>query len=208
VQLAADKPLVACLGDVAASGGYYVAAASAHVVAQPTTITGSIGVVSARVALQPLLDKWGITTETVTRGARAGLLDPLRPLDEEEMRALDAEIDAIYEAFIDVVVQGRGRTREEILKVAGGRVWSGAVAQAHDLVDELGGFEAALRYASARAGCDLEPVVVRPLRAKIPPLAPPAGRALLPPLFGLLPDLFRRERVLLLSDVIGWIGLD
>lgn len=200
VQLAAEKPVVACMGDVAASGGYYVSAPAAHVIAQPTTITGSIGVVSARIALQPLLEKWGITTETMKRGAHAGLLDPFHPLDEEETRALDKEIGAIYDAFVDVVVQGRGRTREEILQVAEGRVWSGAEAHARGLVDELGGFETALRYASARAGRDLEPAVIRTLRTKLPPLPPPRGAFTFEmPWLALL-----RERALVLSDWIAF----
>jgi protease-4 len=198
VQLAAEKPLVACLANVAASGGYYVAAATSHVIAEPTTITGSIGVVAARFVIQPLLDKWGIATETVKRGARAGLLDPFKPLDADELAAIDGEVGAIYDAFIDVVAQGRGKAREEVLELAQGRVWSGADAHARGLVDELGGFDAAVRYASARAGRDLEPVVLRPFRSRIPPLAPPSpGRALL--------DLFSGERVLAISDVATWL---
>ena len=198
MQLAAEKPLVACLANVAASGGYYVAAASSHLIAEPTTITGSIGVVAARFVIQPLLDKWGITTETVKRGARAGLLDPFKPLDDDELAAIDGEIGATYDAFIDVVAQGRGKPREEILELAQGRVWSGADAHARGLVDELGGFETAVRYASARAGRDLEPVLIRSFRSRIPPLAPPSpGRALL--------DLFTGERVLAISDVATWL---
>jgi protease-4 len=199
VQLAAEKPLVACLANVAASGGYYVAAASSHVIAEPTTITGSIGVVAARFVIEPLLEKWGIKTEVVKRGARAGLLDPLKPLSDDEEAAIDGEIGATYDAFVDVVAQGRGKSREQVEELARGRVWSGADAHTHGLVDELGGFETAVRYASARAGRDLEPVVVRPFRSRIPPLTPPSSpaRALL--------DLFSGERVLAISDVATWI---
>ena len=216
LQLAREKPLVACFSDVAASGGYYVAAAAHHVVAQRTTITGSIGVISARVAADPLMERLGIVTESITRGARARLLDPMHRLSEDETRAIDTEIGGMYDAFVGIVAEGRKRERADIERVAQGRVWTGRDAQTHGLVDELGGLSAALAAARTRARLpDLAPVAVlrAPPWSRIPPLPLPRsaaateehllGRVL--GLFGMDLDLFHllrgRERVLLLSEL-------
>jgi protease-4 len=173
-QLAREKPLIAYFGDVAASGGYYVAATAQHIVAQPTTITGSIGVVAARVAVEPLLARLGVNAESVRRGARVGLLDPFHPLTEDEEGALDREIGAVYDDFVDLVARGRKRPRTEVLDLAEGRVWSGEAAHARGLVDQLGGFETALQVARERGGVPhAPPVLLRALRSHIPPLAPP-----------------------------------
>jgi protease-4 len=180
VQLAKDKPLVACMANVAASGGYYVAAAAHSIVAQPTTITGSIGVVSARFALAPLLGRMGIVPEIMKRGARSDLLSPTRPLTAAERTALEKELDVIYRAFVRVVALGRKKSVEEIERVAEGRVWSGAAAHARGLVDELGGFDLALSVVRKRVGAGaehLEPVILRAPRRPVPPLDPPAQRA-------------------------------
>ena len=216
LQLARDKPLIACFSDVAASGGYYVAAAAQHIVAQRTTITGSIGVISARVAADPLMDRLGIVTESLTRGARAKLLDPMHRLSEDETHAIDTEIGGMYDAFVDIVARGRKRERAEIQRVAQGRVWTGRDAQTHGLVDELGGLRTALIAARSRAGLhELAPVAVlrAPPWSRIPPLPLPRsaaasedhllGRVLA--FFGVDVDLFHllqgRERVLLLSEL-------
>ncbi len=175
-QLAREKPVVACFTNVAASGGYYVAAAAHHVVAQPTTITGSIGVVSARLSADALLDRLGVTTETLSRGARASLLDPLRKITESDREALLGEMRGVYDAFVGVVAQGRKRSAEEIDRVARGRVWTGRAALAHGLVDELGGFRTALAAVRARvgpAGARLEPATVRPPLTRVLPLPVP-----------------------------------
>ena len=216
LQLAREKPLIACFSDVAASGGYYVAAAAQHVVAQRTTITGSIGVIAARVAADPLMERLGIVTESMTRGARARLLDPLHRLSEDETRAVDTEIGGMYDAFVDIVARGRNRPRADIERVAQGRVWTGRDAQTHGLVDELGGLRTALIAARTRAGVsELTPVAVlrAPPWSRIPPLPLPRsaaateehllGRMLA--FFGVDLELFHllqgRERVLLLSEV-------
>lgn len=174
-QLRREKPLVTCMANVAASGGYYVAAATHHIVAQPTTITGSIGVVSARIVAEPLLARLGIVTETLRRGAHAGLLDMGKTLEPGEREALDREIGGIYDAFIEAVAEGRGKPKDAIEAVAQGRVWSGRDAQARGLVDTLGGFETALQLACARAGLEVSDVQVGSIRAwsKIPPLPLP-----------------------------------
>jgi protease-4 len=174
VRLAAEKPLVACMANVAASGGYYVAAPAHVIVAEPTTITGSIGVVAARFSAAPLLARLGITTSEVQRGARSGLLDPIATLDEDEKRAIDKEIEGIYEAFVQVVADGRGKTVEQIHAVAEGRVWTGKDALTQGLVDKLGGFDLALAVARERLGpgaAKLAPKLLVPRRSSIAPFA-------------------------------------
>jgi protease-4 len=170
-RLAAEKPLIACMGDVAASGGYYVAAAAHEIVAQPTTVTGSIGVVSARVILDPLLARLGVVTQVLQRGANARLLDPLLPLGDGEKRAIDREIDRLYQGFLEVVAAGRGRAVGEIEPLAQGRVWIGADAHRHGLIDRLGGFEHALEVLRGRIGRGadrLRVVALRPPRRSHP----------------------------------------
>jgi protease IV len=212
-QLAKEKPVVACFANVAASGGYYVAAPAHEIFAQSTTITGSIGVVAARVVIEPLLQKVGIVTETVKRGARAGMFDVARPLTDDEQGVLEREIDGVYRAFVEVVARGREQTMEQIERVAQGRVWTGAEASSRRLVDRLGGFDEALASARRRAGDDsgeLAPVVLRAPRAEIAPLDPPAraARVLLRAIGvdpGLLALARARERVLVWSELASWI---
>ena len=162
--LAAQKPLVACMGDVAASGGYYVSAAAHEIVAQPTTITGSIGVIGARFAIDPLLARLGVVTHVLQRGAHAKLQRPLLGLDEGDKGAIDREIERMYQAFLRVVAASRGRSVDEIKPFAEGRVWLGTDAHRHGLVDRLGGFDSALEVVRARIGrgaARLRVVVVR-----------------------------------------------
>lgn len=180
VQLAAEKPLVACFGDVAASGGYYVAAAAHAIVAQPTTITGSIGVVATRIVLEPLLSRLGVVAQVVQRGARAHHLAPTQPFGEEDRAVIDRELAAFYTTFVGIVAAGRKRSQDEIDAVARGRVWTGADAHARGLVDVLGGFDAALDAVRARIGrgaARLEPAALRSPRSPLPPLDLPAKRA-------------------------------
>jgi protease-4 len=180
-QLAAEKPLVACMANVAASGGYYVAAPAHAIVAQPTTITGSIGVVSARVLVAPLLERFGVTTETVKRGGRADLHEPTRRLTDEERAVIQAELEGAYQAFLAIVARGRKRPVADVHAVAQGRVWAGVDAARIGLLDELGGFEAALARVRSLVGgpraAELEPVIVRAPREAGLPLDPPARKA-------------------------------
>lgn len=177
VQLAREKPVVACMANVAASGGYYVAAPAHRIVCEPVTITGSIGVVGARLTMEPLLARLGVTTETVQRGARAGLLSPTAPLSEDERAALVRELDATYKNFVRVVAEGRKMKIDEVEPLARGRVYTGEDARAHGLVDALGGFDVALREVRAMLPAPLrervEPHVMRAPRRPIPILQPP-----------------------------------
>lgn len=193
-QLGREKPVVACMANVAASGGYYVAAPAKRIVAQPTTITGSIGVVAARVSLEPLLAKLGIRTEVVARGARSALLGGMGPLDEDDRRAIQRELDAMYNAFVNVVATGRGRPVAEIEPLARGRVYTGKDALDLGLVDALGGFDVALtemhQLAPGTVGADV--VVMRAPRGHVDLVDPPkqAARMILG---AVLPE---RERLL------------
>lgn len=178
VQLAREKPVVACMANVAASGGYYVAAPAHKIVCEAVTITGSIGVVGARLTMEPLMAKLGISTETVQRGARAGLLSPSAPLSEDERAALTRELEATYRAFVRVVAQGRKMKVDEVEPLARGRVYTGVDAKAVGLVDVLGGFDVALREVRAMLPADVreaaEPFVVRAPREPLPLMHPPA----------------------------------
>ena len=143
-RLAEGKPVVACFGEVSASGGYYVAAPAHAIVAQRLTVTGSIGVIAARFVVSDLLARVGVTTEVLRRAPHADLLQNPRPMDPGEHALVAHEIDAFYRAFIDVVAAGRRLSVEVIEPLARGRVWSGADAHTHGLVDRLGGLDVAL----------------------------------------------------------------
>jgi protease-4 len=182
MRLAEKKPVIACLGNVAASGGYYVAAGAHAIVAQATTITGSIGVVAAHLVLSPLMEKLGIVTELVKRGARADMLSASRPLDDGERRAMSEEIDGYYRDFVDIVAKGRNKPAEEIEKLARGRVYSGVEALRVGLVDKLGGLDVAVDLCRERAGetTDVDCAVVKAPRTtpKPPELPAPFVQAL------------------------------
>jgi protease-4 len=152
VQLARKKkPVIVSMGDYAASGGYYVTIGSDAVVAQPATITGSIGVFSGKFSLRGLYDKLGITKEAVSRGQHARLFTEYRPWNEEERAKVRAQNQAFYEDFVGKVAEGRGKTRDEIDAVAQGRVWTGAEAVSRGLVDRLGGLDVAIDLAREKA---------------------------------------------------------
>jgi protease-4 len=179
VLLRAKKPVVAFLGDVAASGGYYVAAPCSRIVAQPTTVTGSIGVVSMRMVASELADRVGIRPQTVRAAPHADVHSPFRGLQDSERALLWAESEAIYRTFVRIVAEGRQRSAEDIERVARGRVWSGADALRHGLVDELGGFDRAISAVRelapalrALTAADFEVNVTSPRRGEPPAAAP------------------------------------
>jgi len=147
-----DKPVVASLGDVAASGGYYLAAAADTVLAEAGSLTGSIGVVGGKLDVSGLYERLGIGRESVERGARAGLATETRGFTPDERGALREEMLALYELFVDRVAEGRGLPREQVARAAQGRIWSGERARSLGLVDALGGPLEALREVRRRAG--------------------------------------------------------
>ena len=146
-RIRAKKPVVALMGDAAASGGYYVSAAASHVVARRGTVTGSIGVVLIRPVAGGLYKKLGVNPVAIERGARAGLLDPSRSPSADEMNVLRRQLGYVYEEFKDRVSRGRQIELADLENIAGGRVWTGAEAHDLGLVDEIGGFGEALRKA-------------------------------------------------------------
>jgi protease-4 len=151
-QLAREKPVVASMGDVAASGGYYLASAADAVFAEAGTLTGSIGVVGGKPNLEGLYRRIGVARESVERGARAGMLSEVRGFTPGERTALREDMASLYTTFVARVAEGRGLSADAVEKVAQGRVWSGARAHALGLVDALGGPLEALREVRRRAG--------------------------------------------------------
>jgi len=146
------KPVVVSMGDVAGSGGYYVAMNADTIVAEPSTITGSIGVVFTRFSLSRLLARAGISIDYVKDGELADALSPARMLSESEMSQLNLMVGQLYENFTAKVAQGRKLTPKEAESIARGRVWSGVQAKAQGLIDELGGLDKAVEIARAKAG--------------------------------------------------------
>jgi protease-4 len=146
-QASTRKPVVASMADVAASGGYYIAMGANRILAEPETLTGSIGVVAAVMNVKGTLDRLGIKVERVTRGQHALSLSPLSDPERMMTASWRQLLEDFYWQFVDKVAQGRQRTRAEIHAVAQGRVWTGRDAVAKGLVDELGGLQRALEVA-------------------------------------------------------------
>jgi protease IV len=153
---AAGKPVVASMGDVAASGGYYVAAPSSEIMAEPSTITGSIGIYGFKIDVSGLLGKLGLNTEVYRRGEHADELAPYRPWTDEERRIATGQLQHLYQLFLKTVADGRGArglaTPERVNEIGRGHVWSGAEGQRLGLVDGFGGFTAAVDRAADLAG--------------------------------------------------------
>ncbi|HET8646361.1 MAG TPA: signal peptide peptidase SppA [Vicinamibacteria bacterium] len=146
------KPVVVSMGDLAASGGYYIAMGSDGIVAQPGTITGSIGVFGGKFSLRGLYEKVGLRKEILTRGRHADLFTEYRPWTDEERAKIRDLMTEFYREFVNKAAQGRKKSYDEVHEVAQGRVWTGGEALSHGLVDRLGGFDAALALAKERAG--------------------------------------------------------
>lgn len=146
------KPVVASMGDVAASGGYYAAMGAEEIFASPTTLTGSIGVFYAKPALRRLAEDFGVTQVAIDRGALAGLTDTFDPWTEPQRAAAQRWIDDFYDGFITEVAASRKLDKARVDEVARGRVWSGEDARARGLVDHLGGLMDAIAAAKQKAG--------------------------------------------------------
>jgi len=153
------KPVIASMGDVAASGGYYVAVGADEILAEPSTITGSIGVFIGHFDASELFDKLGLNLVTLKRGASADLFHPNRSLTDTERRTLQTWVEGFYDDFLDRVAVGRNLTKPEVDDVGKGRVWTGAQALEKRLIDRFGGLDTAIatamRYANVSdAGID------------------------------------------------------
>jgi protease-4 len=152
----AGKPVVASMGSVAASGGYYVSVAADTIVANPGTITGSIGVVTGKLVARGLKDRLGIGSDAVRTNANADAWSVDAPFTDEQHARVEAEADLYYTDFVERVAVGRGLSVEDVDAVARGRIWTGADALERGLVDELGGLRTAVDRAKVLAGLDAD----------------------------------------------------
>ena len=158
-----EKPIVASMGSTAASGGYYIAAIADEIFANPGTLTGSIGVIMQFTKIKGLYEKIGLEQQVVKSGKFKDTGSPVRDLTDEERELLQATLDDVHNQFIDAVFEGRQEhlTREEIVALADGRIFSGQQALEHKLVDQLGNLTDAIERAGELGGIEGKPKVVR-----------------------------------------------
>ncbi|MGA7676847.1 MAG: signal peptide peptidase SppA, partial [Dehalococcoidia bacterium] len=149
-----EKPIVVSMGDVVASGGYYISAKADKIVALPATLTGSIGVISEIPNLKGLFDKLGIEMEVFTSGKHKDMYAGLRELTPEEKAIMQETTDQIYDQFVQVVVEGRGLSEDKVRELATGQLYTGVQAKELGLVDELGGLNEAIDLAASLAGIE------------------------------------------------------
>jgi protease IV len=147
-----EKPVIVYMGDVAASGGYYIAAPGRKIVAQNATLTGSIGVITAKPVTAGALDKIHAHRESVQRGDNAAIYADDTMWNEEQRRLMDGQIQYVYRRFKTVVAHGRKLGYDDLDDICNGRVWTGKQALAHGLVDAVGDFQVALDLACVAAG--------------------------------------------------------
>lgn len=170
-----SRPFVVSMSDLAASGGYYISVPAHVIVAQPGTLTGSIGIYGGKIAIGGAMDKLGVATETVRSGRNADMLSPFAPFRPEQRTKLMEYMERFYVGFVQKVAASRGRTPDQIDAVAQGRVWTGQQARQHGLVDVLGGLDMAVAIVKQRAGIpaeeDVELVTYPPRRTLYEALA-------------------------------------
>ena len=188
----AGKPVVVSMSDVAASGGYFISMAADAIVAQPGTVTGSIGVFSGKAVVSEMLGKAGVSTDSVVLGKHAAMFSTSKPFSTDEWQIVDAWLDHIYADFTGKVAAGRGLSAERVHELARGRVWTGADAHERKLVDELGGVEDAADIARRRAG--------------LPPTAPLVAYPRLSPLDRFRPASNSEDRRAAAASVSGPAG--
>ncbi|MBI4773138.1 MAG: signal peptide peptidase SppA [Deltaproteobacteria bacterium] len=160
------KPVVAFLGNVAASGGYYIAAGANKIVASPGTITGSIGVVIQLSNVQQLFEKLGLDLFSIKAGKYKDMGSPYRDMTEDERKLLQNVIDDVHEQFIADVAKGRDLSEGQVRDIADGRIMTGSQAKELGLVDETGNFEDAMRIAKSLAGIHGKVAIVQPARKR------------------------------------------
>jgi protease IV len=160
-RCAQSKPLIVSMSDLAASGGYYIAAPADSIVAEAATLTGSIGAFGGKLNLIGLYHKLGLNVETVSRGRHAEMLSPFRDFTPDEAARFQGQMDEVYRLFVRRVSEGRRWPASQVDSVAQGRVWTGLAARRHGLVDALGGLTRAFSMARSRAGiADEQPLTV------------------------------------------------
>lgn len=205
------KPVIASMGDVAASGGYYVAMPANVVVAQPGTLTGSIGVVVGKFALGGTMEKLGVGVDGVESGEYAGMLSPVRPYTAAERARVMELMQATYDTFVEKVADARASTPERVDEIAQGRVWTGRQARDLGLVDELGGLWRAIDIAKQRARIDadrqVELEIYPPRRSLYELVANPFGSAAAARAAGPLGALFADPRAKALESLAARLQL-
>jgi protease IV len=174
-----QKPLVASMSDVAASGGYYISMPAHAIVAEPSTLTGSIGVVLTKFVIDGTLKKLGMNMEGVSQGKYANMYSPVRPFTPDERARMVENMQATYDTFVEKAAQGRNTTPERIDAIGQGRVWTGRQAKEIGLVDELGGLDRAIALAKQRAkiaqDTEVELVIYPPKKSIYDLLSDPLG---------------------------------
>lgn len=174
-----QKPLIASMSDVAASGGYYISMPAHAIVAEPSTLTGSIGVVLTKFVIDGTLKKLGMNLEGVSQGKYANMYSPVRPFSPEERVRMLESMQATYDTFVEKAAQGRNTTPERIDAIGQGRVWTGRQAKEIGLVDELGGLDRAVALAKQRAkiapDTEVELVIYPPKKSFYDLLRDPLG---------------------------------
>jgi len=172
----AGKVVVVSMSDVAASGGYFISMAADAILAQPGTVTGSIGVISGKPVLSDALGKAGVSTDSIVLGEHAAMFSTTKPFTSEEWQIVDGWLDRIYADFTGKVAASRGMSAERVHELARGRVWTGADALDSKLVDELGGVEEAVDIARRRAGLPTTaPLIHYPRIGPLDRIRPPAN---------------------------------
>ena len=158
-KLKKKKPVIASLGGVAASGGYYIASACDQIVANPGTLTGSIGVIMELANVEGLMEKLGVKEYPIKSGPHKDIGSPFRPLTNEGKKILQSLVDNVHGQFVRAVAKGRGLPEEKVRELADGRIYSGEQAKALGLVDILGNMEDAIELAARQGGIEGTPEV-------------------------------------------------
>lgn len=161
-KAAAVKPVVVSIGSVAASGGYYIAVPAQRIVANPGSITGSIGVIMEFTNFQELLQKIGLRSDVIKSGEHKDIGSPVRPMSDNDRQILQSMIDDVHAQFIEAVAEGRKMDPEVVRPLADGRIFTGRQAMAAGLVDELGNLQDSIEVAAELAGIEGEPKIVYP----------------------------------------------
>ena len=161
-KTAEKKPVMVSMANIAASGGYYIAMPAKFIVANPATLTGSVGIYGGKLDLSGLYDKISLGKEMFTRGKYAGMLTTTRPFTDEEREKYFSHLQAMYGHFVSLVADSRNLTVDSVDNLGQGQVWTGREALANGLVDQLGGLRATLEYTAARAGLENYRVVLLP----------------------------------------------
>jgi protease-4 len=195
-RIKAKKPIVASMGDIAASGGYYISMGCTKILAEPGTLTGSIGVVGGKLALKGLFDKIGVTTDSISRGKNNGWMSSEEPFSDSERKVIRQIMEDCYKQFTEKAAEGRNLSLADLESLAGGRLYSGRMAKQSKLVDDVGTLEDAVAEAKRLAGIKADEKVDR--------LILPKPRSFLEELLG--GSLMQSEANFIPSSTKGLVG--